>query len=1393
MGLCMVFGVSILLGIGTLWYLHTDLARTQILNALNHRISGTVSIQDFRFSLLPGRIEIWNLSIIDSEKNEAAACEHLSIHFSWHQLLQGKIHVQSATLSKPRVNAALDADGTLNFSRTFSLTASDPETADSESGLFIPFILDKATLSDASIHYQDHVENLSILLENMDADISVDFLNQTGSTDIRIGSGEISSPFYHSLIGAVSLSGSLKDGKILPLHLSLSTPGVDTEMSGSISEIWQAPELSLHVTLDSDLSLLQQSLDLETALSGQTHITGTISGPLLNPNADLSLSSTQAKISKYSLDRLCMSASLKDRVIALDSSFEPEDKGAIHITGDADLKQAFASGIFLPPADLSALSANLQIFLKSLHLSSVLPSAAGIVSGTLRLQSNGYPDHLPKADIGIDLHAALVSVHPDVMPVDIRINTHARWDSDGMRVQQFLAQAGSTRLTATGFWNTSDNHVSGDLTCESDNLSKSLAPLGIRGASGSLGIQASVSGTLERPECTLKLKSNRLGYDEIQLGALRADAALDASGMLRIHSLSLKNQGSELTAKGDFPLYSDSTLQQRPFALSATFSQIQPVDFLRSSDIRGAIDGRCELEGRINSLSGSLKIQAKGLEAPSVRLGNVTGEFQLSEGEIQIKRLFLQNRRSHADFSGNIQIFEPGGQSLHRSMPFRLNGSGTALYAEDFLDFIKGKVSMNAELEGTPEQLKGTATLQSNQLDVDQKDFRQKFTGVDLAADFKDNRLNIARARASVSPGETLDASGWISLDRTFQVALAANGISLNHIAAVAVNWPAGEGKLFVNLTGNGNLDHPRIQGEIVLNPFRFYESNWDHSRIQLEIADDRASFQLQSPIRGAVSWQLQTQEYTAELDFSQIALTPFFQSAGLKEISGTVSGSLSAAGNFNSLKTLKADAGLSELSLTAAGHPLVEGRNLRLGIQNEAIVIPQNRLTLLQDGFLDIGGEARPGESVSLRLNADIPINAARHFNDALSDLRGSLAISASMKGHWYKPDIEAVVDIRQAGFTFENNSQDLHDVNGRIHITPKTLAVDQLEGQLDSGRITLRGKAEIDTFRIQTMDFQLAALLVPIKIDDTLDARLNADLTLQGTAEAPAIQGEIVVLDGLYYKNVTINPLRTLFSRERSFQARQEVIFPAAIQNTLLDIRIPPRNLFVVDNNMAQLKLSPDMRITGTLQRPIIQGRTRIDSGSLQYQSTTFTIKKGFIDFINPYTLESVLDIQSQAAIQSWTVFLDISGPLDNLNLKLSSTPFLDDNDLLSLLVTGKTSRATIANTSNSSGSSQKMLADLLSASIGSDLKKASGLDILEVDSTGESRYVNDDPLKVTFGKIISPRITVKYSVESRGGVTFQRTITEYMFVENILFSGFQDTRGVIGGEVKFRHEFR
>jgi autotransporter translocation and assembly factor TamB len=1391
-GVSLMLGVCFFAGLLLSGYLHTDQARTHLLNVVNQRIAGKLSIQSHRISLLKGEIEIWNARISDSVENELISFDNLLIDFSWIGLLSGNLIFQQITLKHPDIKLAVLPEGALNLFSLYPTHHSD-QTSDS-STFFSSIVFKTIKIIDASSSYEDSQENISICLENMDADISADLLKQAASTHIRIGNGHISTQSIHTAFGPVSIQGGLTDGDFLPVQLSLLSPALNADISGSISNIRHDPELCLSLTLSSDLAALQHSLNMETSLSGRIQVAGNLSGPLLNPNVDLKLTSEQAKIADYSLDHLRMTASITDRIIVWDSLYEPTGKGSIHISGDADLKQAFASGLFAPAVDLSTLSAQMQVAFDAVNLKALLPSATGVVSGTLAVQCKGYPDYEPKADIGIDLQAAQISLYPDTEPMTIRVNSQSRWNSGKLQIHQFLAQTGSTRLKASGIWDASDNHITGDLACQTESLSKSLSPLGIRGASGSLDMSAGLSGTLERPEFSLKLKSSQLGFGDIQLGSLNVDADIGPSGILHISSLSLKNRGAELTGKGEIPVYTDGISDsRRAVAFAAAFRRIQPSDFFKSSGIQGFIDGGCKLEGTEKSLSGSLQIQATGMKVQTVRLGNITGEFRLAEGKIQSQRLFLENRQSHADFSGAVQIFEPGSLSFHRSMPFRFSGSGTALSAEDFVDFLKGKLSIATEMEGFRGQITGSAKIQSGQLVTGSKNFKQQLTAVDLAADFKNNKLNISRADVFFSPDESLKASGWVAPDRSFHAELAANGISFGHINALADNFPSGEGKLFLNLVGNGQLDHPRVQGEIRLNPFRLYESNWDHTRIELQLADDLARFQLDSQIQGYFSFRLPTQDYTAELDFSRINLLPFFRAAGLEKVGGAVSGQISASGNFNSLKTLNASAGLSELSLNATGHPLIEGRDLRIGIQNEAVVIPRNRLILFKDGTLDIGGEARIGQDISLRLNADIPVSAAKHFNEKLSDLRGNLTISAMMKGSWYSPDTEAFVDIRNAGLTLDNIAQDIHDVNGRIHITPKMIAIDDLEGRVDNGRISLKGRAEIDAFRIQAMDFKMGASQVPIKSQDTLDAKLNADLSLHGTAHASSLQGEIIVLEGLYYKNVNLNPIRSLIQRERGYQAHSEITFPAAIQNMLLDIRIPPRKLFVVDNNLAQLNLSPDMLITGTLQRPVIQGRTRVDSGSLQYQSTTFTIKKGFIDFINPYTMESVLDIQSQAAIQNWTVFLDISGPLDKLNLKLSSSPFLDDNDLLSLLITGKTTRAAISKTTDSSSSSQKMLADLLSASIGSDLKKASGLDILEVDSTGKSRHVNDEPLKVTFGKIISPRITLKYSVESKAGVTFQRTITEYMFIENILLSGFQDSRGVFGGEVKFRHEFR
>ncbi len=141
-----------------------------------------------------------------------------------------------------------------------------------------------------------------------------------------------------------------------------------------------------------------------------------------------------------------------------------------------------------------------------------------------------------------------------------------------------------------------------------------------------------------------------------------------------------------------------------------------------------------------------------------------------------------------------------------------------------------------------------------------------------------------------MAPGENLEASGWIAMDETFHFDIKADAIGIDHVEALEVIQPAGEGKLSLTLSGSGSLDHPKIHGEVVLNPFRFYGSYWDNARFQLDVVDQLASFHMKSPISGSASYQFQTQGYTADRNFTRMELSPFIQSAGLTGIGGWLS-----------------------------------------------------------------------------------------------------------------------------------------------------------------------------------------------------------------------------------------------------------------------------------------------------------------------------------------------------------------------------------------------------------------------------------------------------------------------------------------------------------------------
>jgi translocation and assembly module TamB len=302
-----------------------------------------------------------------------------------------------------------------------------------------------------------------------------------------------------------------------------------------------------------------------------------------------------------------------------------------------------------------------------------------------------------------------------------------------------------------------------------------------------------------------------------------------------------------------------------------------------------------------------------------------------------------------------------------------------------------------------------------------------------------------------------------------------------------------------------------------------------------------------------------------------------------------------------------------------------------------------------------------------------------------------------------------------------------------------------------------------------------------------------LNSELDIRGSPKKSLIKGDVELLEGTYDKDVRLNLMESIGQESREKPLVTSKTSWPIFNNMVLDCRIRSRAPFVVDNNIALLSIKPDLKIHGTVNQPLISGRAEVESGTVYFQRNEFNVKKGVVDFINPYKIEPTIDIQSDVKIRKWTVFLNISGTPDTLRLDMTSDPSEREEDILSLLISGKTTQELIAKEGGSSLSPGQMLADVLAESVQKEIKDATGLDIVALEYNEAKNADDSDEVKVTVGKELSRRVTVKYGMQTKNAKVIQKVIMEYKFFERLLMNTFQDTEGNYGGGIQFRLEFR
>ncbi|MBF0302759.1 MAG: translocation/assembly module TamB domain-containing protein [Desulfamplus sp.] len=919
-------------------------------------------------------------------------------------------------------------------------------------------------------------------------------------------------------------------------------------------------------------------------------------------------------------------------------------------------------------------------------------------------------------------------------------------------------------------------NITGKVTIACDNIDagKLLESENIKGIKGKGSFKVDFLGNLNNPEVKLTLKANNAGYKEYPVLESGDFDLLLSNGVVKINKCDIASSDSSVKLDGTIKvLEQEKNGNLKPmgdpaFDLTAKSDKINITEILKSLNVLktqkiiATLEANATLTGTAKNPKVTLNANGKNLELAGQKIGAV----RLKAG--------YQNKKTVID---------------------------SLLVTLDSSNVVEAKAWMDQ---------KQTAKQQQNSKSKQNSKFK---------LDIFSNRLDLALI-------ESLKKSD------------AIKGVASGSISA--------EGFL-------DSLKSSRVIGDVGLKQVKIMDKPFQDFTAKLDLKDNRLNLNGRLNFDIAGNFDLKSKDFAVQGIFNKTELLPWFAFAEIKAIeSGTISGTVDLKGNANNLDKISGRCNLSELSINLFNDPaifadgsetkisaisklkstnknnkkmVVKADNIKAMIDGKEFRVDKFKTLLPENGEVILAASGNIGGDIKAQADATLPVRFASLFIKELPDIKGvvRLNLMADVKsGDDIKnSDLDATIEFVDIAVkvpvNVSNDNPEIvnfHGMNGLIKADFNRVEITQITGKVSDGKLKgkksgdfkLSGGAKLVNFMPEDINMTLNAREIPINMIEDLTASFDTELNFKGNLKSATILwGTVLINHGAWTGDIHVEKkiVSTLTEKKRvRKEVKQTKEANPLLENMKLNIAVKGEKPFIIDNNLAYMEVHPDIRIRGTAASPVVSGRSEIEPGIINYQSTKFELTRGIIDFANPYKIEPELDIESHRTVRDWDILLAVSGTPANINFKLTSKPRLEDGDIISLLIRGKTVTELISAEGGTTLSAAGMLSQVAASAVSDKVKSATGLDIFEVGFNNKtaktgSNTNNDDSeignLNVTVGKELTDKITLKYGTENKDGIMVGKTSAEYKLMENVSVSGFQDSEGQFGGEVRYRLEFR
>ncbi|MBP2655571.1 MAG: hypothetical protein H6Q73_3140 [Firmicutes bacterium] len=372
---------------------------------------------------------------------------------------------------------------------------------------------------------------------------------------------------------------------------------------------------------------------------------------------------------------------------------------------------------------------------------------------------------------------------------------------------------------------------------------------------------------------------------------------------------------------------------------------------------------------------------------------------------------------------------------------------------------------------------------------------------------------------------------------------------------------------------------------------------------------------------------------------------------------------------------------------------------------------------------------------------------------------------------GNLTKPKLYGSIVIDKGTVQLSSLADPIQNVGVDIQFEGDTIKVKSFSGQMGGGTYSLTGTAALRGLGLgeYNMELVLDKLGVGHKY---FRGPLSGNLKLVSDGVRPKLSGRIT-LDNTV-ANVPFVP-----------------DIPASDLDLGLDLEIVAQNKVRLRNSyLYDLWVDGRVRFAGTTKSPETTGRINVIRGTVSYLRTPFKVRNGSAKFTQVGSFMPVIWLKAETSLERTTLGMTVKGPLNAMDIKLSSEPTMSQQEILSLLTLRSRyfENAKSSTDSRETGLGREEFLGLLDAGLQmrflgeaeSSFRDYFGLDdfrlvrgtILSDTSVSnrESTTTDEQQYNLSFGKYITNRLFLQYWMgvdQTRSGFSVRYDLNRWISI--------------------------